>query len=545
MKKSRLTNLNDALALLIRRRYWIIIPTLAFCGLAALFASFFPSFYISRTMILIESRDVPTDFVKDLIGDSTDKRLSTIQQTILSRTNLLKILGEFSGQLPEYRSLNDERKVIKLARRIKIEFPSKKVRGTFLPTTSILISYRDRSPELAQKITARIASLFIEQDNRARENKVFGTAEFFENELQKVADQLQQSDETLTKLKRRYRFEMPSERDTNLRTLDRLQIQKNGNQEALDRFVTMEMDLERRISETPPTIPRSLSGTPQTPGINPLVQTYLEKKQEFKELSVKAKPTHPDMRRLKAELEQLEKEIPPEDLLLAGGKDDSGDALPDQVPNPVHQSLISQLNQLKTDIAIREREREWIEQEMAKYNRRVENTPRVEQEMLAITRAHEDLLEQHAGLKTKLEEARLAGSLESRQKGEQFSIIDPANYPLESSSPSPIKILLIGFGMSLGAGVALAVLVDLLNPRVLTHQELERALEAPVLVEIPSMVTSTDIRKARRKIWLYAFVGTVGTAVYTCGIYYLYLKQGTVLGYLDPVIEKIMERAAN
>ncbi len=50
-------------------------------------------------------------------------------------------------------------------------------------------------------------------------------------------------------------------------------------------------------------------------------------------------------------------------------------------------------------------------------------------------RTNEDLTKQHEELKKKLEDAKLAGSLESRQKGAQFAIVDPANYPMEPSPP--------------------------------------------------------------------------------------------------------------
>jgi len=544
MKKSRFKNLHDYLALLVRRRWWVIIPAVALCGLSILLTLVFPKMYRSQTMILIQQRDVPDDFVKDLIGENLDERLKAIEQTILSRTNLLRIVNEFESRLPEYRSLNDERKVEKLRKRIAIDFPSEKRAGRALPVTNIIINYSDRSPDLAQKIAARLASLFIEQDNRARENKVFGTAEFLEAELKKVADQLHESETRLSALKQRYRFEMPTELDTNLRTLDRLQIQKNGNLEALDRFVTLQMNLERQISETPAMIPSETSRTAAVVARNPKVEVYLKKEQEYQELIVKAKPTHPDVRRLKAELDQLKKEIPPEDLDAAQSKDPAQPGAPAMMPNPVYQSLTAQLRQLKTDIAIREKEKKWIEDEMAKYNRRIQNTPGVEQEMLTITRANQELIKQHEDLKSKLEQARLAGSLESRQKGAQFEIIDPANYPMEPSPPKPIVLLLAGFAISIAAGVAAAFVVDMLNQRVWTHQELERALEAPVLVEIPSITDPGAEKKVLHRRILHAAMLVVFTGVYLGGLYYLYVKQSALLRLLDPLIEKIAERAA-
>lgn len=543
MRKSRLNNIHDYLALIVRRRWWVIGTFVALGGIAILLTLLMPKAYTSQTMILLQPRDVPSDFVKDLIGGNTDERLSAIEQTILSRTNLLKIIDEFENRMPEYRALNDERKVDKLKKRIQIEFPSEKRRGIYLPTTNIIISYRDRNPDLAQKITARLASLFIEQDNRARENKVFGTAEFFEAEVNRVAEELRKSEDTMRTLKQRYRYEMPSEQETNLRTLDRLQLQQNSNLEALDRYITLQMNLERQISETPPTIASNIPGrTAAGRPVNPKVEVFLKKDLEYKDLIVRAKPDHPDVRRLKSELEQLRKEIPPEDLVVADTE--TPQAVPMQ-PNPVYQNLTAQLNQLKTDIEIREKEKKWIESEMAKYNRRIQSTPQVEQEMLVVTRTYNDLTEQHEGLKKKLEEAKLAGNLESRQKGAQFSIVDPANYPMEPSSPSRILILLLGLASSLAAGVFVAVVVNTLNQRVWTQQEIERAVEAPVLVEIPSMNTPADARRTLRANLAHLVLFLICTGVYFGGLYYMYRRQSPALRLLDSIIEKIEERAAN
>jgi polysaccharide biosynthesis transport protein len=547
MKKARLKGLNDYLALLVRRRWWLVIPTVMLCGFAVLVALLFPKMYPSQTMILLQPRDVPADFVKDLVGEDTGGRLSAIEQMILSRSNLLKILSEFENQLPEFRALNDERKVAKLNKRISIEFTSAPISKAKLSPTNIRISYRDRNPGVAQKVTARLASLFIEQDSRTREDKVFGTAEFFQAELDKVSEQLRQSEDKLRILKQRYRYELPSEQETNLRTLDRLQIQKNGNLEALDRFVTLQMNLERQISVTPQTIPNEALSKQELNSVrkqNPLVETYRKKEQEYKELIVKAKPTHPDVRRLKAELDQLIKEIPPEDLAASENSEKKNQSVPDMIPNPAYQNLIAQLSQLKTDIQNREKEKKWIEGEMVTYSQRIQNSPAVEQDMQAIVRTNGDLVKQHDDLKAKLEDAKLAGSLESRQKGEQFAIIDPANYPLEPSTPSRIVILLAGFGVSLAAGIVCAVAADTLNQQVWTHHELERALETPVLVEIPSIISPADIRNTMRRRLVHALLLVIFSGAYLGGLYYLYIRQSTVLRLMDPLIEKIAERAA-
>src|SRR5262249_28827173 len=159
------------------------------------FTYILPKLYVSDTLILIRPRDVPNDFVRDLVAGTTEQRLSSIEQRVLSRTNLIQILHEFEDQLPDYQQLNMDDKVQKLRDTIKVSFDiDRRMGGTPLPVTYFHVSYQNHSPELAQKIATKLASLFIEQDSRVREDQVFGTTEFLSAELDKVHVQLQESE---------------------------------------------------------------------------------------------------------------------------------------------------------------------------------------------------------------------------------------------------------------------------------------------------------------------------------------------------------------
>ena len=128
-----------------------------------------------------------------------------------------------------------DEKVLKLRDAIKVNFDVDKRMGTPLPVTYFHVSYQNRSPELAQKIATKLASLFIEQDSRAREDQVSETTGFLSVELEKVRAQLQDSETTLSQLRERRRFELPDQLETNLRTLDRLGAQQRSNAEGMDR----------------------------------------------------------------------------------------------------------------------------------------------------------------------------------------------------------------------------------------------------------------------------------------------------------------------
>ena len=221
-----LNGAQDVLALLVRRKWWAVTSFLALTCAAGVLTYILPKTYVSETLILVRPRDVPQDFVKDLIAGTPEERLKAIEQTILSRTNLIQILREFGDRLPEFGRLNMDEKVLKLRDQIKISFALEQSSRKELPLTYFRISYQNQNPELAQRIASKLTALFIEQDNRVRESQVFGTTEFLSSELEKISEQLHESETKLKIIKSTRQFELPDQREANLRTLDRLGLDK-------------------------------------------------------------------------------------------------------------------------------------------------------------------------------------------------------------------------------------------------------------------------------------------------------------------------------
>ena len=99
----------------------------------------------------------------------------------------------------------------------------------------------------------------------------------------------------------------------------------------------------------------------------------------------------------------------------------------------------------------------------------------------------------------KILEARISEGMEEHQKGEKFTLIDPASYPEKPVSPKRWLIFLAGFIMSLGAGVGTVALAEHLDHSVKSSDELARLTGLPVLGSIIRIQTKEDITRARRK----------------------------------------------
>jgi len=532
VKTPFLTSPQDFLALLVRRKWWSLIAFLLLSTAVGVVTYHLPDIYESETLILVESREVPDEFVKDLVALDPGQRLDAVEKTLLSRTNLLRIIAEYEQELVSLRELSDDKKISRLRDCIDIKAETSARKTYFL-----IIQYENRNPELAQKITSRLASLLIEYDNRVRQDQVFGTTAFLENELQKVSLELQDTEKVLAEMRQAYWYELPDQLEANLRTLDRLYIQVQANTEALDRSTGLRVALEQQISQTDPAIVGGAYS--RVPGLSPDVEEYRAKQRLYRELTNRYTEKHPDVQRLEIELDRLKSEMSPADLIEIEDSDDPEEEKTPP-PNPVYQNLLAQLSEVQREIEIREREGKWIQAEIEKYTVRGENTPRREQEMAAILRAHSELSDQYGDLKGKLVESELAKSLESRQKGEDFVIMDPANYPTEPSKPDRLMILLGGLFFSLSFGVGLAYAVDFFDQTLWTHREVEELLGVTVLAEIPEIVTEEDLQDQKRRRWISLLLLFLMVGIFFGSIYSVYVSpelKAAAAGYFKPIME--------
>ena len=80
----------------LKKRKWVLLVWLV-VGLVGAGIAFLilPKVYRSSTLILVESQKVPTDYIKPMAVDTIEERLIAIQQQILSRTLLQRIIEEF------------------------------------------------------------------------------------------------------------------------------------------------------------------------------------------------------------------------------------------------------------------------------------------------------------------------------------------------------------------------------------------------------------------------------------------------------------------
>lgn len=223
----------------------------------------------------------------------------------------------------------------------------------------------------------------------------------------------------------------------------------------------------------------------------------------------KSGPKHPDVVRLSKEVEVLGKEV--ENIRAEKVSQDLIEQKPD---NPAYINLKTQIVSVEIQSTGLLEEKQQIEKEIAKYQRKIGNVPVVEKEFNKLIRDYENAKYKYNEIMAKLMEAKVAQGMEETQRGERFTIIDPGQLPEKPYKPNRLAILLIGFVLALGAGVGVSAVRENLDTSIKTAEELGQLTNVPVLSVISMMQSDEDVR-ARRIKWAVIILAAIGILVAT------------------------------
>jgi len=193
-------NVHDYIEIFLRRIWCIIIPLVLAVGAAATYAKFCPRTYLASTTILVTPQEVPVDYVRPTVTSTIEDRLYSIQQEIMSRTRLETIISEFNLYAEEGKKLASEEIIERMRKNIIVKIAEKKGKKQGYFT----LSYEGTDPVIVTKVTSRLASLFVEENLKLREQQAQGTTEFLAQELNATKEKLEKQEKILTDYKQKY-----------------------------------------------------------------------------------------------------------------------------------------------------------------------------------------------------------------------------------------------------------------------------------------------------------------------------------------------------
>lgn len=467
MSEDKTFNLEDLLDVVQKKWYWITIPFFFFMFLGAWLYVVLPREYEASTVILIQPQEIPSEYVVATVRSGLEDRVRSMTQEVMSRSNLERVMTEMDIYTEERaRGVPIELLVEAMRSRITLDVSgsSRSNMGSFT------LSFKGRDPQHTADVTNRLASLFIESNLKARARQATETTEFLEKQLADLKALLEDYERKLQVFRNVHMGQLPEQLQSNTAMLSNLQNNLETVQRSLADARNRKLLLQGHSTQSPSTGPPSTSPT--------RYQRLTELRQRLQDMKANYTPEHPEIRRLMDQIREIES----------------------QPAETVHEKRDPQIQAINVEIANLERDAARIKARIGEFQQRVENTPKAEQEMATMQRDYQITQQNYQRLLDRLYEARRAESLEKRQQGEQFRVLDPAQPPRAPVRPNFLRLILVFLVLGLGSGSGLLLMMELMDNTVKGIQQVEELSgNIPCISAVPLAMTVADKNRSRRK----------------------------------------------
>lgn len=489
-----------------RRRKWLIlIPAIAIAIGGVLVVYFLPNVYRSETLILVVPQRVPETYVKSTVTARIEDRLQAISQQILSRTKLEQIISDFN-------LYQREREDGELMEDIVEQMRLRDISMGVVKGDAFRLSFQADDPRVAMRVTERLGSLFIDESYRDREVLAQSTSEFLSTQLDEARRQLVAVETKLQEYQRTFNGELPSQLAANLQGQHNAEVALQQIIESLNRDRERRITFERTVADVleapePPPAKEAAADSEIAKTVQDELKTA---RANLIAVEMKLKPDHPDVRRLRRTVEELETRVKAQQLDGVLASRPSNPVVMDYAKRKRLTDAKAELDNLDREIQAKLAEEQRLRSVVAMYQARIEATPVRETELAALTRDYETLQQTYRTLLQKKEESEISANLEKRQIGETFRILDPARLPEKPVSPDRPQLYLIAILGAIAIGIGFAAAAEYLDRTLRTEADVRAALNLMVLATVPNMRDAAAVtRRLRRRLALSA----AGTAV--------------------------------
>ena len=475
-----------------RRKWWAILPALVISLGVVAYVRTLPNLYTSDTLILVVPQQVPEAYVRSTVTTRIEDRLQTITQQILSRTRLERIIQDFNL----YSDVRKTAIMEDVVERMRSSIGVQVVKGD-----AFRVSFTSDDARTAMRVTERLASLFIEENLRDREVLAEGTNQFLEAQLEEARRRLVETEHKVEEYKKQYDGQLPEQREANMQGLHNNEMQLQALLDSLNRDRDRKVVVERAIADMEAADSVLVNTPPVVAGPDPAGATAAQQLDmaiaALQQMQLTKKDTHPDVLAQKRRIAELQKKAEAEAI----ARPISAPASPAEVArkNRIAEAK-AELQRLEKQIADKTDAEQKLRSNMGVYQKRIESAPARDAELTELTRDYRTLQATYTSLLAKKEDSKLAANLERRQIGEQFKILDPARLPERPTSPNRQQLHLMGIGLAVGLGLALAALMEYLDKTLKSEMDVRAALNLVVLAGIPVLQGPTTRSDRRWKV---------------------------------------------
>lgn len=457
------------------RRWWTIVAGLCVGVAAALIAlHHMPKVYESSTKILVSRPQISESLVPTTVVDDMRQRMATLQEAVLSRPYVEKIIEEFYPPKPEGEAL--ERMVEEIRWKVTVEVR----RGYFS------VTFRDQNAVRAARVANALAQFYIDENAQFRIGRAGDTTETLQQLADAALEKLTEKENAIRDFKAKYPHETNTDsfHNVQMREFKQRDLEQNEANVKFERQALESLREQLARARTAPQVPLA-----EEVSDDPAAQQLAALRRDLAELKNSYTETHPAVVAKQREVDQLAGEIAARTPLSADG-------------TPAVSATVARLEQKIADseatIARLSGESSRIRAEIARVDQLIERTPQIRQQLDELTKGYEQIRSRYNDYQTKVESAKGSEMIEEGRKSEQFEVMEAAqasNIPVE---PIPLFVFGGNIAWALLVFVGPVLIRRVLKPTIGSQKSVKALSDVPLLVAIPPLETAAVVSARHR-----------------------------------------------
>jgi succinoglycan biosynthesis transport protein ExoP len=465
---------SDYLSIMRRRAPYLIVIFVVVLLIAIVVAFIIPPAYRATGTIMVETPQVVEGVMPRRVQNDLEERIDAIKQRVMTRESLLQIINKYSLFKDGAGTRTTTELIDKMRSQIAVESINSGRYGQ--QANAFTISFEDKRPKVALQVANDLVALFLDWNIKLRTEGAMETTEFFSQESAKLKAEVDRLEGKISAYKRQNSENLP----------EQLALRTSMMSRAENDMYTVDRDI-RSSNEELRSLEAELSAAKHGLSDDP-TQTLQALKAEYTKLSAIYTESHPDIKALKRKIDALEHEDSTPDPKNAAANLTSLAVFKIQAKIDTVNARLDSLAQQK----------KMLQDKIAQNEHAMELTPKVAQGLDILIRDRDSAQRKFDEIRNKKMNAQIAQNLESENKSERFTLLEPPVLPDKPFKPNRIKIIALGFLLALGSSVGAVMLLETLDKRIRGADALTHVLGCRPLVVIPFLYTEEEIERGKR-----------------------------------------------
>ncbi|MEC4749594.1 lipopolysaccharide biosynthesis protein [Methylomicrobium sp. Wu6] len=561
--------LADYLDLAKRRKYYIVATWLLVSLISLIVAYNLPKIYRSTATMLIEA-PIPTALPDSAVSQYADERIQSIYQRVMTTENVLSII-ESTGLYSDIKNGSTKNELANLFKgnaEVKLAtatLASKTNSGT--AELAFDISFSHGEAIKAKEVASKLATLFIEQNDKARTQRAIKATDFLMEESDKLNRELQEIDHKIAIFKEQNNYSLPEQAEVNMAAIDRAENELRDTEHQIratkERIAFLTAELARAQQELPgrldDKVPQSRDDalrilraqyfrissiySPSHPSVvrlkreikaldptfegQPVDEDVLnqlaEARRELKILEETYAGNHPDISKRKKQIERLEQQLTNTPPRLQEEQKETAI----YSTNPAYLGVQEQYKSSQSELESLIQKQDYLKAKLEKLQKILSQAPEVEMAYTDLIRERDSIIKKYTQLKEKWLDAKLVQTLEEQQQGQTLTLIEQPLIPTHPEKAVRRKVAIGGFFMGIIAGFGVAFFVEFLDPGVRGYRAISEVTGLMPLVVVPYIEAPSDLeerlvkQRQMKKIIVWTSAAFILLASIVMGIVFL------------------------